>query len=138
MKQVAWNELYEKYASQPHDVDQISHDLDELLNDPQVSSKKGIFEYLLSGSTDTKLLNVRVFPPAVKNRVYKRQTDEAKKNGTSNCPFCATEGGTHADKIWDKKDMEADHVTAWSKGGSSDEANCEMLCSMHNKAKGNA
>lgn len=30
-----------------------------------------------------------------------------------------------------------DHVTAWSKGGVTDEANCQMLCKTHNRAKGN-
>ncbi|MBQ1427889.1 MAG: HNH endonuclease, partial [Aeriscardovia sp.] len=30
-----------------------------------------------------------------------------------------------------------DHVTAWSKGGSTDIANCQMLCKTHNRAKGN-
>ena len=34
-------------------------------------------------------------------------------------------------------EMEADHVTAWSKGGDTDLKNCEMLCVTHNRAKGN-
>ena len=33
--------------------------------------------------------------------------------------------------------MEADHVSPWSKGGSTEESNCEMLYVMHNRAKGN-
>jgi len=33
--------------------------------------------------------------------------------------------------------MDADHVSAWSKGGKSDIKNCEMLCKTHNRAKGN-
>ena len=32
--------------------------------------------------------------------------------------------------------MDADHVTAWSKGGESTEENCKMLCKPHNRAKG--
>lgn len=40
-------------------------------------------------------------------------------------------------KIWDLKDMDADFVTAWSKGGSTDISNCQMLCKSHNRAKGN-
>ncbi|HDY7455821.1 TPA: HNH endonuclease [Vibrio vulnificus] len=28
-------------------------------------------------------------------------------------------------------------VEAWSKGGSTDISNCEMLCKTHNRAKGN-
>ncbi|WP_235299990.1 HNH endonuclease [Porphyromonas sp. COT-108 OH1349] len=33
--------------------------------------------------------------------------------------------------------MDADHVRAWSKGGSTTLANCEMLCRTHNRSKGN-
>ena len=33
--------------------------------------------------------------------------------------------------------MDADHVTAWSKGGATDISNCQMLCQTHNRAKGN-
>ena len=33
--------------------------------------------------------------------------------------------------------MDADHVTAWSKGGATVTKNCEMLCKSHNRAKGN-
>ena len=34
-------------------------------------------------------------------------------------------------------EMDADHVTAWSKGGATDIKNCQMLCRTHNHAKGN-
>lgn len=33
--------------------------------------------------------------------------------------------------------MDADQVTAWSKGGSSTAENCQMLCVTHHRAKGN-
>jgi hypothetical protein len=33
--------------------------------------------------------------------------------------------------------MDADHVTAWSKGGATDLSNLTMLCITHNRAKGN-
>lgn len=33
--------------------------------------------------------------------------------------------------------MEADHVSPWSKGGATEESNCEMLCVTHNRDKGN-
>ncbi|MEG1821042.1 MAG: HNH endonuclease [Malacoplasma sp.] len=44
---------------------------------------------------------------------------------------------SNKNKIWELSEMDADHVTAWSKGGSTDISNCQMLCSSHNKAKGN-
>ena len=34
-------------------------------------------------------------------------------------------------------EMDADHVSAWSKGGGSLAKNCQMLCITHNRAKGN-
>ena len=30
------------------------------------------------------------------------------------------------DKIWDISDMDADHITAWSAGGSTNIDNCQM------------
>ena len=41
-------------------------------------------------------------------------------------------------KIWALKDMDADHVLAWSKGGETTIENCQMLCKHHNRSKGNA
>ena len=40
-------------------------------------------------------------------------------------------------KIWKFAEMDADHVSAWSKGGGSSAENCQMLCATHNRAKGN-
>ena len=34
-------------------------------------------------------------------------------------------------------EMDADHVTAWSHGGATEAANCQMLYKTHNRAKGN-
>lgn len=102
-----------------------------------VKNKRGIFEYILGGETDTKLLNVRVFDDAVKRTVFQRQTADAKSKGVSNCPHCAMGHAAAKDKIWDIKGMDADHVTAWSNGGVTDIKNCQMLCKTHNRAKGN-
>ncbi len=40
-------------------------------------------------------------------------------------------------RIWKIGEMDADHVTTWSKGGATDISNCQMLCKTHNRAKGN-
>ena len=44
---------------------------------------------------------------------------------------------TNAKRIWKFNEMDADHVTPWSKGGVTDIGNCQMLCKTHNRAKGN-
>ena len=58
-------------------------------------------------------------------------------NGTSNCPLCAVGHAANKSKIWKLAEMDADHVSAWSKGGGSSAKNCQMLCATHNRAKGN-
>lgn len=138
MRGIEWNTLYEQYGGQGYNATEMTAAAKDLLSDPQIQSKKGIYEYLLGGKTDTKLLNVRVFTEAVKKRVYKRQTDAAKQQGISNCSYCAIGHDEKKAKIWALKEMDADHVTAWSKGGSTEESNCELLCKSHNRAKGNA
>lgn len=85
-----------------------------------MKNRKGIFEYILGGSTDTKLLEVRVFDEATKKSVYTIQTAEAEKKSVSNCPLCAIGHDSNKTKIWKLAEMDADHVTAWSKGGATD------------------
>ncbi|MDK8455792.1 HNH endonuclease signature motif containing protein [Corynebacterium marquesiae] len=48
------------------------------------------------------------------------------------CRYC------YSANPWPQSEMDADHATAWSKGGSTKESNCELLCKSHNRAKGNA
>jgi hypothetical protein len=84
-----------------------------------------------------RLLEVRVFDDAIKSSVYAKQTAAAEASGASNCPLCAIGHDANNNKIWRLAEMDADHVTAWSKGGSSSAANCQMLCATHNRAKGN-
>ena len=66
-----------------------------------------------------------------------RQTKDATSKGISNCPLCAVGTNANKNRIYKPTEMDADHVKAWSKGGSTDESNCEMLCKTHNRAKGN-
>ena len=137
MKGLEWGRLYEKYRKQPYNSKIVSDELKKLYADPYVKNRKGIFEYILGGSTDTKLLEVRVFDEATKKSKYAIQTTEAEKKGISNCSFCAIGHDSNKTKIWKLAEMDADHVTAWSKGGTTDTKNCEMLCKSHNRAKGN-
>lgn len=132
-----WCDYYEKYHENAYDKNEITKEVNELLADPFVHDKKGIFEYILSGKKNHNLLNIRIFDDSTKRTVYTQQTNEAKKNNASNCPLCAIGHTANADKIWKFEEMDADHVAAWTKGGATDISNCQMLCSTHNKAKGN-
>lgn len=132
-----WGRLYEKYHRQAYNPAEVTAQVHKLYADPYVKNRKGIFEYILGGGADTKLLEVRVFDEATKKSVYVEQTDEAKVKGESNCPLCAIGHDTNKEKIWNLNEMDADHVEAWSRGGATDSKNCQMLCKTHNRAKGN-
>ena len=137
MKGLEWGRLYETYRKKPYNSKTVSAEVKKLYGDPYVKNRRGIFEFILGGSVDTKLLEVRVFDDAIKKSVYTKQTVEAEKKGVSNCPLCALGHDSNKTKIWKLAEMDADHVTAWSKGGATDIKNCEMLCKTHNRAKGN-
>ena len=137
MRGLEWGRLYEQYHRTPYDPDAVAEQVRRLYDDPYVRNKRGIFEYVLGGCQDPQLLEVRVFDEAVKRAVYARQTAEAQAAGVSNCPLCAVGHDAKRSQIYEYKEMEADHVTAWSKGGASTPENCQMLCKMHNRAKGN-
>jgi 5-methylcytosine-specific restriction endonuclease McrA len=132
-----WGRLYEEYHKQAYNPKKVSTAVQKLYSDPYVKNRKGIFEYILGGSVNTKLLEVRVFDEATKRTVYEKQTTVAKTKGLSNCPLCAVGHDASKSKIWKLTEMDADHVTAWSKGGATDIKNCQMLCITHNRAKGN-
>lgn len=137
MRGLEWGRLYETYHNNSYDPNKVSEILCKLYADPQVQDTKGICEYILGGCKDTKLLNIRVFDDNTKRVVYEKQTKEAKLKDISNCPLCAIGNDNNKSRIWGLKEMDADHVTAWSKGGSTDISNCQMLCRMHNHIKGN-
>jgi hypothetical protein len=137
MKGLEWGRLYDTYHDNSYDSAKVSAELHKLYEDFDIKDKRGIYEYILGGSEDAKLLNVRVFDEPTKKTVYAQQTNAAKENVVSNCSVCARVDNTNKTKIWEYKDMDADHVTAWSKGGATEVANCEMLCKPHNRAKGN-
>ncbi|RCS91859.1 DUF262 domain-containing protein [Brevibacterium aurantiacum] len=137
MAGVEWGRLYETYHRSSYSADDMTVTMEELIDDSAVRNRKGIYEYLLGGETDTRLLNVRLFDEATKKKAYKRQTDAAKKIGVSNCPLCAVGSNANKTRSYSQKEMEADHVTAWSTGGETTLENCEMLCVSHNRSKGN-
>lgn len=132
-----WGKLFETYRNTSYNPQKVAEKVQKLYADPYVKNRRGVFEYILGGEIDDKLLNVRVFDDATKRKVYKEQTERAEAEGVSNCPLCAIGHDANKQKIWDLKDMDADHVTAWSRGGATDISNCQMLCKTHNRAKGN-
>ena len=138
MQGLNWGELYERFHHLPLNHSELSAKIHQLMQDDYITNHRGVFEYVLGGCTDTKLLNVRFFrDKAMLRKVYQEQTDKAKTEGISNCPYCAEGHDANRNRIWKAEEMDADHVTAWSKGGATTIENCQMLCKSHNRMKGN-
>jgi len=137
MQGLDWGRLYEEHHKKSYNPAKVSKEVKSLYGDSYIKNRKGIFEYILGGSVDTKLLDVRVFDEATKKSVYSAQTTKAESSGKSNCPLCAVGHDVNKSKIWKLNEMDADHVAAWSKGGATNIKNCQMLCKTHNRAKGN-
>ena len=117
MKGVEWGILYNAYKDEDLDPARIEEETERLILDDDVENKKGIYPYILTG--DEKHLNIRTFKDGMRQKVYEMQDGK--------CAIC--------EKEFDISDMEADHITPWSEGGKTIEANCQMLCRKCNREK---
>lgn len=117
MKGLKWGVFYNKYSAKYKTS--LEDKVAKLMADEDVTSKKGIYEYILSGKE--KLLNIREFKPSEKRSAYEKQQGV--------CPLC----GDH----YDFEDMHADHIKPWSRGGKTVADNCQMLCTQCNIKKSN-
>ena len=120
-----WGWLYNKYANNGviYDPDKIEAEIFKLMEDSEVTNKKGIYEYIFD--RQQKHLSLRIFDDNIKRSVYEKQRGI--------CPHC--KNTVNQDKKWDYSEMEGDHIVSWSKGGKTEEANCQMLCREHNRIK---
>lgn len=132
-----WGRLYEEHHGTSYSATKIEDRVNELRGDPAVHRPKGIYEYLLGGEAKPQILDIRLFEAKDKRVAYEQRTTKAKAAGESNCSLCATGGDNNKARIYRQSEMDADHVTAWSKGGSTNLSNLTMLCVTHNRSKGN-
>ena len=87
------------------------------MEDEDVGNKKGIYDYVLTGNE--RSLNLRLFSDKIKRQTYEKQKGICAKCG----------------KHFALEQMEADHITPWSKGGHTTAENCQMLCKDCNRRK---
>jgi hypothetical protein len=118
MKGIEWGLLYNRFKDEVHDSAKLEAELRTLLIDDDVTKKKGAYTYVLT--RDEKYLAIRQFTPAMRRAAYERQSGI--------CPVCK--------KHYEIAEMEADHITPWSKGGKTSSDNCQMLCLEDNRRKG--
>ena len=56
-----WGRLYETYRKTAYNPEKVWRRVEELYGDEFVTDRRGIFEYILGGEKEARLLNVRVF-----------------------------------------------------------------------------
>ena len=117
MKGIDWGTLYNMHKNNSYNSDKLEIQIKELMMDDDVTNKKGIYAYLLSG--DERTLNIRAFSEAQKRAAYERQEGI--------CPNCK--------KYFEYEEMEGDHIDPWHLGGKTTTENCQMLCRECNRRK---
>jgi len=117
MKGVQWGYLYNQFKDGKFDPKKIEQEVSTLMMDDDVTNKKGIYEYILTGNE--KHLSIRAFTPNQIREAYERQKGI--------CPKCG--------KYFELSAMEADHITPWHLGGKTTADNCQMLCQHDNRIK---
>lgn len=117
MKGIEWGYLYNKYHLNSYDSKAFESRILDLIDDDDVGSIKGIYEYLFDG--EEKHLSLRQFDDKTKRKVYEKQKG-----------ICAVCG-----KHFEIDEMEADHIDPWHDGGKTVIDNCQMLCKPCNRRK---
>ena len=117
MKGIQWGFLYNEFKDKNFDHKKLEEEITQLMQDEDVTNKKGIYEYVLTRKE--KFLNIRAFTDNQKREAYERQKGI--------CPVCTEE--------YKIEEMEADHITPWHLGGQTSADNCQMLCKDDNRRK---
>ena len=119
MKGLEWGEYYNEYHNNKYNAANLEKEVNRLMQDEDVTNKRGIYRYLLSG--DERYLNIRAFTDNMRREAYERQKGICVKCGEN----------------FEILEMEADHITPWSEGGKTVAENCQMLCRNCNRRKSN-
>lgn len=117
MKGIEWGFYYNKFKDNVYDPKMMTEAVHRLIDDNEVQSIKGIYEYLLDG--EEKHLNLRQFEDKDKQKKYQ----EIK----GICPNC--------NKHFEYNEMEGDHIIPWHDGGKTVYENLSMLCKHCNRIK---
>ncbi len=117
MKSVQWGWLYNEFKDADLDPAVLEAEIATLMGDDDVTKKRGVYAYVLT--RQERHLSIRAFTDNQKREAYERQKGI--------CPVCG--------KHFELNQMQADHITPWSKGGKTIASNCQMLCNDDNRKK---
>ena len=111
LPKVEWGLLYNRYHEIPCSPREIRAKVDALMENPEITKKAAVFEYVFSG--EEKILSPRAFDDSMKRSKLEEQEHK--------CAYCGGE-------IPDMKSAHADHIIPWSKGGKTEYGNLQILC----------
>lgn len=114
-----WGAYYNEYHLNTYSPSVLKSKVQQLMGDEEITSKRGIFRYVLSGNE--KYLSLRSFDDRDKRTIYTQQ------NGK--CAICG--------KAYPINKMHGDHKIPWSQGGKTTIDNLQMLCTDCNLKKSN-
>ena len=119
---IDWGLLYRKYHNNIYDAKHMEERVNELMSNEEVTDKKGVYEYVLSGEDKelARKLSKRQFSERDKRTVYERQKG-----------ICAITG-----EHYPIEEMEADHIIPWWNGGITTIDNLQMVWKHANRLKG--
>lgn len=117
-----WGILYNKYHGNIYDANEVERKVNELMANEEVTEKRGVYEYILSGEDENLAcrLSKRTFSNADKRTAYERQNGICPITGVY-VPF---------------DEMQADHIVPWWKGGTTTLDNLQMISKKANARKG--
>lgn len=120
IKNQEWGFLYNEFHTNTYKSEELKDKVKKLVEDEEVENNKGIIDYIFTGKESK--LNIRAFSNKQKERAFSLCKGE--------CAKCK--------KVFESiDDMEADHITPWSKGGKTIDSNLQMLCKNCNRIKSN-
>jgi len=119
MKGIQWGLLYNDYKDKTLNPTELETRISALMQDEEVTSRKGIYVYLLTN--DEKWLSLRTFSEKDKRAKYEEQKGI--------CPICKNH--------FEYEEMQGDHNVPWSRGGKTNYDNLVMLCADCNRKKSN-
>lgn len=122
MKGLPWGQLYDAHHERDLDPEKLEAEILKLIEDDDVQSVSGIYQYVLSG--DERYLNLRAFDEKTKHKVYETQKG-----------ICVAKNAVCGNTHFEFSEMEADHITPWHEGGKTIVENCQMLCRDDNRRK---
>lgn len=116
-----WGSMYRRYKDNAYDASVVEKRVNELMANEEVTDKRGVYEYILSGE-DVNIacrLSKRTFSSTDKRTAYERQKGICPVTGVY-VPF---------------EDMQADHIVPWWKGGTTTLDNLQMISKTANARK---